>query len=206
MSNEHFFSKKSIELFVRPLWRENPITIQVLGICSALAITVRLSSALVMGVAVTVVTGMSCLIMASIRHVVPSQVRIIISLVVVSAFVILVDMFLRAYLYDTWRALTVFIGLIITNCIIMGRIESFSLGHTPWHAFLDGVGSGLGYAVVLAVVAFLREGLGTGTVMDWGWLKYFTTQTLGYVPCGFMILPPMALITLGFLVAFWTKK
>ncbi|MDD4819233.1 MAG: NADH:ubiquinone reductase (Na(+)-transporting) subunit D [Flavobacteriales bacterium] len=199
-------NRKDKEIFLRPLWLQNPVTIQVLGICSALAVTVRTESALVMGVAVTAVTAFSCLILSSMRHILPSDVRIMVQLVVVSAFVILVDMFLKAYLYSTWRALTVFVGLIITNCIIMGRIESFSLSHSPWHAFLDGAGSGIGYALVLCVVALLREGLGTGTVFQWQWMKVFTTETLGYVPCGFMILPPMALITLGFLVAMWTKK
>lgn len=198
------FSKKNMELVLRPLGRSNPITVQVLGICSALAVTVQVKSALVMGASVMAVTAFSSLIISAMRNAIPGRIRIIVQLAVVAAFVILIDQLLKAYMFDTWRNLSVFIGLIITNCIIMGRIEAFALGNTPWKSFLDGLGSGLGYALILLTVAVVREFFGTGTLFGFEPLKHFMTDTLGYVPNGFMILPPMALIILGIIV--WVQR
>ncbi|MEY4865569.1 MAG: hypothetical protein RLZZ114_998, partial [Bacteroidota bacterium] len=151
------FSKENRKLLADPFNMQNPVTVQVLGICSSLAITVKLQPAIVMGVSVLVVTAFSNLITSLLRNLIPNRIRIIVQLVVVAALVIIVDQILKAYVYDVSKQLSVFVGLIITNCILMGRIEAFALGNTPWKSFLDGIGNGAGYAVVLIVIAFIRE-------------------------------------------------
>lgn len=196
-------NKKLLPL-VNPLSKDNPVIVQVLGICSALAVTAKLEPALVMTISVTAVLALSNVLISLLRKTIPTSIRIIVQLVVVAALVVIVDQVLKAWNYEVSKALSVFIGLIITNCIIMGRIEAFALGNTPWKSFLDGLGSGLGYALILLTVAVVREFFGTGTLFGFEPLKHFMTDTLGYVPNGFMILPPMALIILGIIV--WVQR
>lgn len=198
------FSAKNREFLLGPLSKNNPVIVQVLGICSALAVTAKLEPAIVMGLSVTAVTAFSNVILSLMRNTIPTRIRIIVQLVVVAALVIIVDQLLKAFAYDVSKQLSVYVGLIITNCIIMGRIEAFALGNTPWKSFLDGLGSGLGYALILLTVAVVREFFGTGTLFGFEPLKHFMTDTLGYVPNGFMILPPMALIILGIIV--WVQR
>ena len=189
--------------FLEPLSKNNPIIVQTLGVCSALAVTAQLKPAVVMAAAVTVVCAFSNLIISLIRNTIPPRIRIVVQLVVVSFFVILVDQFLQAYLYETSKMLSVFVGLIITNCIIMGRLEAFSLSHKPLPSFLDGLFNGLGYGLVLVAVGVVREVLGQGTL--WGYPvlsdKFYT---LGYMNNGLMVLPQMALILVGSLI--WIKN
>ena len=189
--------------FLEPLSKNNPIIVQTLGVCSALAVTAQLKPAVVMAAAVTVVCAFSNLIISLIRNTIPPRIRIVVQLVVVSFFVILVDQFLQAYLYETSKMLSVFVGLIITNCIIMGRLEAFALSHKPLPSFLDGLFNGLGYGLVLVAVGVVREVLGQGTL--WGYPvlpdKFYT---LGYMNNGLMVLPPMALILVGSLI--WIKN
>jgi Na+-transporting NADH:ubiquinone oxidoreductase subunit D len=203
---EGLFSKKNVRLLSDPLSDSNPITVQVLGICSALAITVKLEPAFVMALSVTVVTAFSNVIISLMRNLIPSRIRIIVQLVVVAALVILVDQVLKAYVYDVSKQLSVFVGLIITNCIIMGRLEAFALGNTPWKSFLDGIGNGLGYGIILLMVAFFRELLGNGTL--WGAQivpqSWYIANGGFYANNGFIILPPMALIVLG--VIIWIQR
>ncbi|HAX92345.1 MAG TPA: NADH:ubiquinone reductase (Na(+)-transporting) subunit D, partial [Bacteroidales bacterium] len=164
MSNqekEPILSAKNLKLLTEPLGRNNPITVQVLGICSALAVTVKLKPALVMALSVMIVTGFSNLIIASLRKFIPDRIRIIVQLVVIATMVILVDQFLKAYVFDVSKQLSVFVGLIITNCIIMGRLEAFAMANKPWPSFLDGIGNGAGYGLILVIVAFFRELLGS---------------------------------------------
>ena len=196
--------KKSFIPLVNPLSKDNPVIVQILGICSALAVTAKMEPAVVMTISVTAVLAFANVIISLMRKTIPSSIRIIVQLVVVAALVVIVDQVLKAYNYEVSKALSVFIGLIITNCIIMGRIEAFALGNTPWKSFLDGLGSGLGYALILLTVAVVREFFGTGTLFGFEPLKHFMTDTLGYVPNGFMILPPMALIILGIIV--WVQR
>ena len=196
--------KKSFIPLVNPLSKDNPVIVQILGICSALAVTAKMEPAVVMTISVTAVLAFANVIISLMRKTIPSSIRIIVQLVVVAALVVIVDQVLKAYNYEVSKALSVFIGLIITNCIIMGRIEASALGNTPWKSFLDGLGSGLGYALILLTVAVVREFFGTGTLFGFEPLKHFMTDTLGYVPNGFMILPPMALIILGIIV--WVQR
>lgn len=209
---EPLFSKKNRILLSDPLNDNNPISVQVLGICSALAITVQLKPAFVMSLAVLFVVIFSNVIVSFIRNLIPSRIRIIVQLLIVASLVILVDQILRAYAYDVSKELSVFVGLIITNCIVMGRLEAFALGNRVWRSFLDGVGNGTGYAVILVVVAFFRELLGSGKLMGYEILghkaKTLADSTglyaLGYENNGFMLLSPMALITVGIII--WIQR
>lgn len=201
--SEPLFSKKSQKLIIDPLDDNNPITVQVLGICSALAITVQVKQAFVMSLSVLAVIICANVIVSLLRNMVPNRVRIIVQLVVVASLVILVDQVLKAFVYDVSKQLSVFVGLIITNCIVMGRLEAFALGNKPWPAFLDGVGNGLGYGVILILVAFFRELFGSGklwgiSLIPEGFYKF------GYFNNGLMILPPMALITVGIII--WVQR
>lgn len=194
---------KSLKLITDPLNLNNPITVQVLGICSALAVTVKLEPAVVMSLSVLFVLAFANVIISLLRNTIPSRIRIIVQLVVIAALVILVDQVLKAYAYDVSKQLSVFVGLIITNCIIMGRLEAFALGNKPWPSFLDGIGNGAGYAIILIIVAFFRELLGSGTI--WG-IEVIPERlyNLGYVNNGLMILPPMALIVVA--VIIWVQR
>ena len=183
-------------VYFNPLSKDNPVIVQILGICSALAVTAKLEPAIVMGLSVIAVLAFSCVIISLIRNTIPNNIRIIVQLVVVAGLVVIVNQLLEAYAYDVSKQLSVFVGLIITNCILMGRLEAFAMANRPWPAFLDGVGNGLGYAIILVIVAFFRELLGSGTLLGFpvipDWL-----YDLGYVNNGLMILPPMALIVVG---------
>ena len=201
---EALFSKKNRRLFIDPFNENNPITVQVLGICSALAITVKMKPALVMGLSVMVVTAAANVITSLMRNMIPNRIRIIVQLVVVAALVILVDQVLKAFMYDVSKQLSVFVGLIITNCIIMGRIEAFSLGNTPWKSFLDGLGNGAAYGLILLIVAFFRELLGSGTLFEYPVLEALGIYELGYKNNGMMLLPPMALIVVALII--WVQR
>ena len=197
------FSKENKEVFVNPLNFDNPIMVQVLGICSALAVTSQLKPAIVMGLAVTIITAFSNVIISLIRNTIPSRIRIIVQLVVVAALVTVVSQILKAFVYDVSVELSVYVGLIITNCILMGRLEAFALGNGPWESFLDGIGNGLGYGAVLVAVGFFRELLGSGTLLGFQIIPqsfYATDGIHGYVNNGLMILPPMALISVAVLI------
>jgi Na+-transporting NADH:ubiquinone oxidoreductase subunit D len=201
---EALFSKKNRRLFIDPFNENNPITVQVLGICSALAITVKMKPALVMGLSVTVVLAAANVLTSLLRNMIPNRIRIIVQLVVVAALVILVDQVLKAFMYDVSKQLSVFVGLIITNCIIMGRIEAFSLGNTPWKSFLDGLGNGAAYGLILLIVAFFRELLGSGTLFEYPVLEALGIYELGYKNNGMMLLPPMALIVVALII--WVQR
>jgi Na+-transporting NADH:ubiquinone oxidoreductase subunit D len=201
---EALLSKKNMKLIKDPLNDNNPITVQVLGICSALAITVQLKPAVVMAVSVFFVMCIANVVVSLMRNMIPSRIRIIVQLVIIATLVILVDQILKAFVYDVSKELSVFVGLIITNCIIMGRLEAFALGNSPWKAFMDGIGNSIGYAVPLVVVAFFRELLGSGTVFGYSLLENLGIYEYGYVNNGMMILPPMALITLG--IYIWIQR
>ncbi len=204
--SEGLFSKKNISLLSDPLGTNNPITIQVLGICSALAVTAQLKPAFVMALSVTVVVAFANVIISALRNTIPNRIRIIVQLVVIAALVIIVDQFLKAFVYDVSKQLSVFVGLIITNCILMGRLEAFALANKPWPSFLDGIGNGLGYGVILLVVGFFRELLGSGSL--WGYRvipdSWYIANGGFYSNNGMMILPPMALITVG--VIIWVQR
>lgn len=187
------------KLLIEPLRKTNPVMVLVLGICSCLAVTAKLKPALVMGASVTVVTAFSNLIISLLRKGIPSRIRIIVQLVVVSTLVILVDQFLKAFAYEVSKQLSVYVGLIITNCIIMGRLEAFALSHGPGESFLDGLGNGLGYSLVLVIVAFFRELLGSGTLLGYQIIPQSFYEA-GYQNNGLMILPPMALIVIGIII------
>lgn len=187
------------KLLIEPLRKTNPVMVLVLGICSCLAVTAKLKPALVMGASVTVVTAFSNLIISFLRKGIPSRIRIIVQLVVVSTLVILVDQFLKAFAYDVSKQLSVYVGLIITNCIIMGRLEAFALSHGPGESFLDGLGNGLGYSLILIIVAFFRELLGSGTLLGYQIIPQSWYEA-GYQNNGLMILPPMALIVIGIII------
>lgn len=191
------------ETIFRPIFKGNPITVLILGICSALAVTVQLKGALVMGLSVMVVTGLSSFVVSFLRNTIPTRVRIIVQLVVVSMMVILVDQFLKAYSYSIEKQLSVYVGLIITNCIVMGRIEAFALGNKPIPSLLDGLANGAGYGMILVVVAFFRELLGSGTLFGFRVIPE-SFYAAGYMNNGLMILPPMALILLGCIV--WIQR
>lgn len=201
---EPLFSKKNRRLLIDPLNENNPITVQVLGICSALAITVKVEPAVVMGISVIAVMAFANIITSLLRNLIPNRIRIIVQLVVVASLVILVDQILKAYMYEVSKQLSVFVGLIITNCIIMGRIEAFSLGNKPWKSFLDGVGNGAAYAGILILVAFIRELFGSGTVYGYPLMEQLGVYELGYVNNGMMLLPPMALIVVAAII--WVQR
>lgn len=192
------------KLFTGPLGRDNPITIQVLGICSALAVTVKLKPAIVMALSVIAVVAVSNVVIAALRKAIPDKIRIIVQLVVAATLVILVDQLLKAYAFDVSKQLSVFVGLIITNCILMGRLEAFAMGNKPWPAFIDGLGNGTGYGIILVIVAFFRELLGSGTLLGYPVLSKAGLYSTGYENNGMMILPPMALIVVGLII--WVQR
>ena len=196
-------SKKNKGILFNPLSKNNPVVVQVLGICSVLAVTAKLEPALVMGISVIAVLAFSNVIISLIRNTIPNNIRIIVQLVVVAALVIIVDQILKAYTYEVSKALSGFIGLIITNCILMGRLEAFALSNKPWPAFLDGVGNGLGYAIILVIVGFFRELLGSGSLMGCKVIPQ-SFYDMGYMDNGLMILPPMALITVACII--WVQR
>ena len=189
-----------------PLSSNNPVIVQILGICSALAVTVKMEPAFVMGLSVMVVTAFSNLVMSLLRNGIPSRIRIIVQLVVIAALVIIVDQFLKAFVYDVSKQLSVYVGLIITNCIIMGRVEAFALGNKPWDSFLDGIGNGLGYAAILLIVAFFRELFGSGTLFGMRVIPetWYIANGGFYSNVGIMLFPPMALIIVG--VIIWVHR
>jgi len=200
---EPLFSPKNLKLLSDPLGQSNPITVQVLGICSALAVTVKLKPSIVLALSVVAVMAVSNVVISLLRKMVPPRIRIIVQLVVIATMVILVDQILKAYAYDVSKQLSVFVGLIITNCIIMGRLEAFALGNKPWPSFLDGLGNAAGYALILIIVAFFRELLGSGTLLDLQVIPQ-AFYDAGYVNNGMMILPPMALVVVG--VIIWVQR
>ena len=204
MSKDSLFSKKRMTLLRDPLNDSNPITVQALGVCSALAITVQLKPAIVMAISVIVVLSVANVLISFMRKLIPSRIRIIVQLVVIASLVILVDEVLKAFVYDVSKELSVFVGLIITNCIIMGRLEAFGMANKPWESFLDGIGSSFGYAWILIVVAFFRELLGSGTLYGYPVLEKIGLYETGYENNGMMILPPMALITVGIII--WIQR
>ena len=201
-------SKKNKQLLLDPLADNNPITIQVLGICSALAITAQLKPSIVMAISVIFVLGIGNVVISLMRNIIPSKIRIIVQLVVVAALVIIVDQVLKAFAYSLSKELSVFIGLIITNCIIMGRFEAFALGNGPWESFLDGIGNAAGYGLLLIIVGFFRELLGSGTLFGFKVLGDPIEKTglyaTPYENNGFMVLAPMALITVGIII--WVQR
>lgn len=194
---------KNSELITKPLRQANPVTVLILGICSSLAVTAKLKPAIVMALSVTVVTALSNLVISLMRKGIPSKIRIIVQLIVVATLVILVDQFLKAFVYDVSKSLSVFVGLIITNCIVMGRLEAFAMAQKPWPSFLDGIGNGLGYGMILVIVAFFRELFGSGTLFGFRVIPE-GLYNFGYMNNGLMILPPMALIIIGIII--WCQK
>ena len=199
-------SAKNLKLIKNPLSKENPITVQVLGICSALAVTAQVKPALVMAISVTVVVALSNVIISLLRNTIPPRIRIIVQLLVVAMMVILVDQILKAFVYDVSKQLSVFVGLIITNCIVMGRLEAFAMQNKPWPSFLDGVGNGLGDGLILVIVAFFRELFGSGTLLGFQIIpeSWYAANGGFYYNNGFFILPPMALIIVGIII--WVHR
>ncbi|KRP27978.1 NADH:ubiquinone reductase (Na(+)-transporting) subunit D [Polaribacter sp.] len=201
-------SKKDAALLTDPLTDNNPITVQVLGICSALAITAELKASIVMAISVMAVLGVGNVVISLLRNIIPSKIRIIVQLVIVAALVIIVDLILKAFSYELSKTLSVFVGLIITNCIIMGRFEAFALGNGPWKSFLDGLGNSAGYGIILIIVGFFRELLGSGTLLGFKVLGDPIEKTglyaFGYENNGFMLLSPMALIVVGIII--WVQR
>ena len=199
-------ASKSLKNLTAPLSGNNPVIVQILGICSALAVTVQLKPAIVMGLSVMVVTAFSNLVMSLLRNGVPSRIRIIVQLVVIAALVILVDQVLKAFVYDVSKQLSVYVGLIITNCIVMGRVEAVALQNKPWDSFLDGIGNGLGYASILVIIAFFRELLGSGSLLGIRIIPESWNLAEGgfYSNCGLMLFPPMALIIVGCII--WAHR
>ncbi|MFL3661864.1 MAG: NADH:ubiquinone reductase (Na(+)-transporting) subunit D [Polaribacter sp.] len=201
-------SKKDAVLLTDPLADNNPITIQVLGICSALAITAELKASIVMAISVLFVLGLGNVVISLMRNIIPSKIRIIVQLIVVATLVIIVDLVLKAFAYELSKTLSVFVGLIITNCIIMGRFEAFALANGPWRSFLDGIGNAVGYGVILIAVGFFRELLGSGTLLGFAVLgdpiEKSGLYAIGYENNGFMLLSPMALIVVGILI--WIQR
>jgi len=202
-NSEPIFSKKNKKLLSDPLDDNNPITVQVLGICSALAITVQLKPAIVMTLSVIFVMAFSNVIISVLRNLIPNRIRIIVFLVVISSLVALVDQFLKAYAYDVSKELSIFIGLIVTNCIVMGRLEAFALGNGVFKSLLDGIGNAIGYGVILILVAFFRELLGSGNLMGYQVIPDFVYE-MGYENNGLMLLSPMALITVAIII--WIQR
>lgn len=201
-------SKKDAKLITDPLADNNPITIQVLGICSALAITAQLKASIVMAISVMVVLAVGNVVISLMRNIIPSKIRIIVQLVVVAGLVAIVDLVLKAYAYELSKTLSVFVGLIITNCIIMGRFEAFALANGPWRSFLDGIGNAAGYGIILIIVGVFRELLGSGTLLGFKVLGDPIAKTgiyaFGYENNGFMLLSPMALIVVGLII--WVQR
>ena len=191
------------DIFFNPFSKNNPVIVQVLGICSCLAVTAKLEPAIVMGISVIAVLAFSNVIISLIRNTIPTNIRIIVQLVVVAALVIIVNQLLLAYAYDVSKQLSVFIGLIITNCILMGRLEAFAMGNKPWPSFLDGVGNGIGYTIILVIVGFFRELLGSGTLLGYQVVPQ-ALYDAGYANNGLMILPPMALIVVACII--WVHR
>ncbi len=192
-----------LEIVRKGIWEENPVAYQVLGICSALAVTVKMSTAIVMGIALTLVTAFSSLLISSLRKKIPSNVRIIAELAIIASLVIVTDQVLKAFFYDTSKQLSIFVGLIITNCIVLGRAETFALANKPMDSFFDGIGNGLGYSLVLITVAFLRELLGSGQLLSFHVIPQFIYD-IGYQDMGLMVLAPGAFFIIGLLV--WLKN
>lgn len=201
VKKEALFSKNRRKLLSDPLDSNNPITVQVLGICSALAVTVQLEPAIFMALGVTFVTAFSNLFISMMRNSIPSRIRIVVQLAVVSLFVIIVDQLLKAYAYDVSKKLSVFVGLIITNCIVMGRLEAYAMANKPWPSFLDGIGNGLGYGAILVVVAFFRELLGSGSLYGF---KVFESMGITYTGNGVMMIPAGACVIVGLII--WAQR
>ena len=205
---EALFSKKNRKLITDPITDDNPITIQVLGICSALAITAQLQASIVMAISVIFVLGLGNVVISLMRNIIPPKIRIIVQLVVVATLVIIVDLVLKTFAYELSKTLSVFVGLIITNCIIMGRFEAFALANTPWKSFLDGIGNAAGYGIILIIVGFFRELLGSGTLLGLQVMGDPIEKTglyaFGYENNGFMLLSPMALIVVGLII--WVQR
>lgn len=201
------WNKKNQDILLGPLSKNNPVVVQMLGVCSALAVTSKLAPSIVMALSVTVVVAFANVIISLLRKTIPGRIRIIVQLVVVATLVTLVNEALKAFAYDVSKQLSVFVGLIITNCILMGRLEAFALGNKPWESFLDGIGNGLGYGLILVIIGFFRELLGSGTLLDYRIIPeswYATDGIHGYVNNGLMILPPMALIAVA--VIIWVHR
>jgi Na+-transporting NADH:ubiquinone oxidoreductase subunit D len=197
------FSSENKEVFLNPLNKNNPVAVQVLGICSALAVTSQLEPAIVMGLSVTVITAFANVIISLLRNTIPNRIRIIVQLVVVAALVTIVSQILKAYVYDVSVALSVYVGLIITNCILMGRLEAFAMQNGPWESFLDGIGNGLGYAVILVIVGFVRELFGFGTLLGYQLIPDVCYEW-GYKNNGMMTMPAMSLIIVGCVI--WAHR
>ena len=197
---EPLFSPKNIKSLTGPLSKNNPIIVLILGICPALAVTVQLKPAVVMTLSVMAVLAFANVIISLLRNTIPPRIRIIVQLVVIASLVILVDQILKAYVYEISKQLSVFVGLIITNCIIMGRLEAFALGNKPWPAFLDGLGNAAGFGIILIIVSFCRELLGSGTLWGYPVVENLGLYEIGYENNGFIILPPMALIIIGIII------
>ena len=196
-------SSKNLKLLTNPINVDNPVTIQVLGICSALAVTVKLEPAVVMSISVMFVLALANVLVSLLRNTIPSRIRIIVQLVVIAFLVIVVDQVLKAFMYDVSKQLSVFVGLIITNCIIMGRLEAFALGNKPWESFLDGIGNAAGYGIILIIVAFFRELFGSGSIWEFKVIPQ-AVYDMGYANNGLMILPPMALIVVAIII--WIQR
>ena len=199
------FSKKNKEVFSAPISMNNPVTVQVLGICSALAVTAKLEPAIVMGLSVTVIVAFANVIISLLRNTIPNRIRIIVQLVVVAALVTIVSEVLKAFAYDVSVQLSVYVGLSITNCILMGRLEAFAMANGPWESFLDGLGNGLGYAKILVIVAFFRELLGSGALFNIRIIPQ-SFYDLGYINIGLMLMPPMALIICACIIWYQRSK
>lgn len=200
---EPLLSEKNKKLLKDPLNQSNPITVQILGICSALAVTVQMRPSIIMALSVMVVTAFSNLTISAIRNIIPNRIRIIVQLVIVAALVILVDQLLKAFVYDVSKQLSVFVGLIITNCIVMGRLEAYAMANKPWPSFLDGIGNGLGYGLILVIVSAVRELFGSGRLMGFQVVPD-SFYKMGYFNNGLAILPPMALIIVGIII--WIQR
>ena len=195
---------KNSKILLGPLAKNNPVTVQILGICSCLAVTAQLKPAVVMALSVTVVVALSNLIISLLRNTIPPRIRSIVQLVVVSALVILVNQVLMAYVYDVSKQLSVYVGLIITNCIVMGRLEAFAMSHKPWESFLDGIGNGLGYGAVLVILGAFREIFGSGTIWGYPLMEKLGLYSIGYENNGLVIMAPMALILVGIII--WIQR
>lgn len=200
---EPLFSKKNLQVLRDPLDDSNPITVQILGICSALAVTVQVKPAIIMALGVTVVTAFSNLITSLVRDGIPNRIRIIVQLIIVAVLVTIVDQLLKAFMFDVSKKLSVFVGLIITNCIVMGRLEAFAMSQKPWPSFLDGIGNGLGYGAILITVAVFREFFGGGKILGYKVMPDFMYE-MGYVNNGLMVLPPAALFMIGIII--WIQR